>query len=274
MAAPRYEIIKKSIQNPHASGPLIIPIVVLCNTSDEQLAKNVRTNSLRDLKWLQLQPTNGKMAILIGGGPSAAEQVDKIKALHGATGVVFAMNGASKWAREHGIRVDYQVLSDAKPETASLVDREAKAHLIASQCDPATVEAVENPLLWHLEIGDVEKNFIDIWKARKPELKRGGYALIGGGCTTGICSMCVAYVMGFRAFHVFGFDSSHKDNNSHAYPQPMNDLIPTVEVEWAGKTYTCSVAMKAQAEKFQITAQALKQEGCEVKTYGDGLLQH
>ena len=86
--------------------------------------------------------------------------------------------------------------------------------------------------------------------------------------------MCVAYADGFREFHVFGFDSSHRDGAGHAYGQPMNDFIPTVEVDWADRVFTCSVAMKAQAEKFQITSQALKQMGCKIEVYGDGLLQH
>jgi len=46
-----------------------------------------------------------------------------------------------------------------------------------------------------------------------------------------------------------------------------------VDVEWAGKTYRSSVAMKAQAEKFQVTGQALQQAGCELHVYGNGLLQ-
>jgi SAM-dependent methyltransferase len=38
------------------------------------------------------------------------------------------------------------------------------------------------------------------------------------------------------------------------------------------KKYISSVAMKAQAEKFQITGQALRNEGCEINVHGDGLL--
>jgi len=52
----------------------------------------------------------------------------------------------------------------------------------------------------------------------------------------------------------------------------MNQWIPTVSVSWAGKTYLSSVAMKAQAEKFQITGQALIAEGCTINVHGDGLL--
>lgn len=268
MAAPQYDILTKKIQNPHASSPLIIPIIVVHNTPDEQLAANIQTNAAKDLRWVKAVPPHGGVAIMLGGGASIENHVEDIKALQAKGGVVFAMNGASKWARGHHISVDYQVLSDAKPETATLVDHGAISHLIASQVNPATMDAVRDPIVWHLEIGNIEQHF------PFHRVKRGGYALIGGGASTGVCAMCVAYAMGFRAFHVFGYDSSHTDGKAHAYRQPMNDLIPTVEVEWAGKTYECSVGMKAQAEKFQITGQELKREGCTIEVYGDGLLQH
>jgi len=108
----------------------------------------------------------------------------------------------------------------------------------------------------------------------KERVQLGGYVLLGGGASVGNSAMCVAYAMGFRDLHCFGYDSSHRGEASHAYKQPMNALIPTVDVEWAGRTFTSSVAMKAQAEKFQMTAQALKQAGCQIEVYGDGLLQH
>lgn len=267
MTAPRYEMTQKIFNNPHASGPLVIPILVICNTPDDVLNDHIRNNSARDLDWLSARDPHDGVAVMIGGGPSAADHVDDIRALRASGATVFAMNGASKWARGHGISVDYQVISDAKEETATLVDSAASKHLFASQVHPKTIEAVKRPILWHLETGDIEQLFPE------QRIKNGGYALIGGGAATGNCAMCVAFALGFREFHVFGYDSSHRDGKGHAYSQPMNDLIPTTEVQWGRREFTCSVAMKAQAEKFQITSQALKQEGCKIEVYGDGLLQ-
>ena len=268
MAAPRYDIVQKRIYNPGTSGPLIIPIQVLANTPDEVFYANIAANSARDLPWVKAVAPHDRAAIMVGGGPSAADHVDDIRRLQDAGGSVFAMNGASRWLRGHGITPDYQVISDAKPETATLVDTEARAHLIASQVNPATLDAAPNPTLWHLDIGDIEQHF------PADRVKRGGYALLGGGAATGNSALCVAYAMGYRALHVFGYDSSHRRGAGHAYDQPMNDFIPTVTMEWAGRVFECSVAMKAQAEKFQITGQALRAEGCTIEVYGDGLLQH
>ena len=267
MATPKNEVLQMEYQNPHAANPLYVPVLVICNTPDEELENNIRINSAKDLKWLKAEPEHDGIAVMIGGGPSINEHIDDIKYIVDNGGTVFAMNAASQWCKRNGINVDYQCIVDAKEETEQLVDSCAKAHLFASQCNSKTIDSVQDPILWHLEIGDVEDYFPE------DKAKRGGYVLVGGGTAVGNTSLCVAYAMGYRKFHIFGYDSCHKDNMSHAYDQPMNKFIPTVEVEWAGKSFKSSVAMKAQAEKFQLTAHALKEHNCDIDVYGDGLLQ-
>lgn len=257
------KVIQMEYQNARAENPLILPILVLNNTPDEEIRRNIKINSARDLEWVKRHDPHDGVAVLVGGGCSI--DPDTIKDIKGT---VFAMNGASKWCHENGIEVDYQFILDAKEETQSLVDHNAKNHIFGSQVNPKTMESVESPIVWHCNTGnDIEKDF------PQERIDRGGYALLSGGSAVGNSSMTVVYALGFRDFHIFGFDSCHKDGKSHAYEQPMNRFMPTVEVKWAGKTYTTSVAMKGQAEDFQITSQALKQLGCEFTLYGDGLLQ-
>ncbi len=267
MSAPRSQIVQMTYQNPQATQPLFVPVLVVCNTSDEDLERNVRENAARDLKWIKLEEPHANRAVMVGGGPSVADYVEDIRTLDRGGAHIFAMNGASRWCHERRISVDYQVIADAKEETAVLVDPWAAEHLFASQVHPRCFWwNSENTRLWHLEVGNIERWF------PKERIKRGGYALVGGGAAVGNSALALAYTMGYRTFYIFGYDSSHRAGRSHAYPQDMNRFIPCVDVEWAGKTYHSSVAMKAQAEKFQITAQTLKQEGCTLHVYGDGLL--
>jgi hypothetical protein len=265
---PQTQVVQMEYQNPHASSVMYVPVAVICNTTDEQLTANIIANSAMKLDWLPASDPHDGVAIMCGGGASIEDDLKKIDYLRSFPGAaVFAMNAVSQYLRENGIVVDYQVMADAKQETASLVDKHVPTHLFASQVHPDTVEEAGSPILWHLEIGQIET-------VLPPErVAKGGYALIGGGTATGIAALCVAYAMGYRTFHIFGYDSCHKDGRSHAYPQLMNQFILTSQVEWGDKTYTASVAMKAQAEKFQITAQALEQAGCDLHLYGDGLLQ-
>lgn len=260
-------------QNPHATGTLAVPVIVLCNTPDEVLAANVRANTAKPLRWLKAAPAHDRIAVMVGGGPSVAEYVEEIRSHRFDGAAVFAMNNASRWLFSHGILVDFQVICDAQPATAALVDPQASNHLFASQCDPATVDAAGvDPasgaaILWHLETGEVEKSF----HPERPRQK-GGYVLIGGGAAVGNSAMCVAYAMGYRRFEVYGYDSSHRGDQGHAYAQPMNDILQRFPVEWGGKVYWSTITMRAQAEKFQLTGQALKQAGCTINVHGDGLL--
>lgn len=271
MSRPTTTVCQMPYRNPHASAPLYLPVLVVCNTSDEDLERNISRNAARDLPWIGMVPVHDRVAVMVGGGPSLADHIETIREMQAQGADVFAMNRASAYLREHGIAADYQVIADAKPETASLLDSEAEHHLLASQVDLATMDradAVSPKIsLWHLCVDEDMDRLFPVERR-----KRGGYALVGGGAAVGNSALCLAYVMGYRQFECFGYDSSHRGEASHAYEQDMNRFIPTVEVEWAGKTYLSSVAMKAQAEKFQITGQALEKEGCAIHVHGDGLL--
>jgi hypothetical protein len=257
---------QKTMQNKHAQMPFIVPVAVLSNTPTEIIEANIRANAALDLPWLSLRTAHSGVAILCGGGPSIEGDLDTIRALQAAGGTIFAMNGTSQFLRSHGIEADHQMLVDAKPETAHLVDPFAKSNWIASQCQPATVARGNNVTLWHVYASNIESMF-------PPErVRSGGYVLTSGGISVGNCALTVVFGQGFRAIHCFGYDSSHRDDDTHAYSQPMNRFIPTVEVEWAGLTYTCSVAMKAQAEKFHLVAQQLQRMGCTIEVHGSGLL--
>ena len=259
--------IQVAYKNPHAEGTLIIPTQLTCNTDTDNRARNIAINSARPLQWVGEKQAHDGTAIMCGGGPSLVSHLYELLCWQNEGAVIFAMNGASQFLRNYGIVVDYQVIGDSKPETASLVDPGASHHLFASQCDQSTFDATARTTLWHLATAD------DI-EALIPEdrLKKGGYSLILGGSTVGNAALCIAYAMGFRKFEIYGYDSSHADGKSHSYAQPMNDCIPTTTVEWGGKTYLTAITMKAQSEQFQITGKLLLEAGCKVNVHGDGLL--
>lgn len=268
MPAPKYDVCQWNVQNPHASAPLHIPMIVLCNTPDEEIEANVRANTARDLPWLAAHPPHDGIAVMVGGGASVADHLDDIARMAAEGGKVFAMNAASQYLHSRGLPVDWQVTCDAKAETASLIDPQACGHLFASHVNPATMSAVPDPVVWHSMLHVNEDWFPPAKK------KRGGYALLGGEASTGLGALCVAYCLGFRRLELFGYDSSHRADQSHAYSQPMNGVIPVMDFSWAGRTFKTSVTMRTQAERFPITAQALEQSGATLKVWGDGLLQH
>jgi SAM-dependent methyltransferase len=249
--------------NPGAEMPLILPVHLICNTSDEVIYSNIRANSaLPGKKWIKLEEAHDGIAVLCGSGPSLADTLDDIRALAAKGAKVFAMNGAAKFLADNGILPNYQVMIDARIETAELIGP-AKEHLFASQVDPECFRRVPDARLWHLQVGNIENEF--------PEYSD-DYCLIGGAASVGNTATCLAYAMGYRNLQIFGYDSSHRDGKGHAFRQPLNDGDPCASVRFNGKDYIASLTMKLQAEKFQETSKALKDMGCRIEVHGSGLL--
>lgn len=252
-------------QNPEASKPLILPLTVVCNTSDEQIYGNIKTNSARPLRWQKLEKAHDRIAVICGSGPSLQDSIQELRAWKMRGAVIFALNGAASFLNDNGILADWQVMIDARPETAELVGP-AKGHLFGSQVHPDTFAKIVDPKIWHLQVGDIENYF--------PKMRRdqGGYALIGGAASVGNCTTCLAYVMGFREVHCYGYDSCHRNGHGHAFAQPLNDGEPCCSVRFNGKDYHTSLTMRLQAEKFMETSAALKQHGVKLFVHGSGLL--
>ena len=240
-------------------------IEILCNTDDATLFANIEANSGRDLPWVAELPAHDGHAVLVGGGPSLAEHLPSIRKRHELGQVIFALNGAAQFLMGHGIRPDYQVILDARPSNVSLIGK-ANAYLIASQCDPSVFDALADRFavrVWHPAIEDIEQHL--------PEYG-GEFALIGGGTTVGLSAMCLAYTLGYRKLHLFGYDSSHRQTIGHAYAQPQNVTEPVCKVTTGGKVFTASLTMARQAELFPEVANNLIDRGCIITVDADGLI--
>lgn len=248
--------------NKEATAPLILPVEVIVNTSDEQIYRNIKENSVLNREWIKSEPEHDGIAVLCGSGPSIEDYLDEIMTLQNQGAKIFALNGAAKFLSDHGIYPDYQVLLDARPQTAELIGP-AREHLFASQVSPICFEQVPNAILWHLQVEDIEDYFPDDY----PE-----YVQIGGACSVGNTATCLVYALGYRNLQCYGYDSSHREGKSHVVHQKMNDGEPQAIVNFRGKEYTASLTMKLQAEGFQRTSKLLKDMGCKIEVHGTGLL--
>ena len=250
-------------RNPGASMPLTIPVHLLVNVSDEVIEANVRANAVRSNRRVKTTAPHDRVAVMVGSGPSLADHLDAVRALRAAGDAdVFAMNGAAQYLWDRDIAADYQVLVDARERTADLI-APARAHLIASQCDPICFERVPDATMWHFINGDLDS----MLPADEP-----AHAQIGGAGSVGNCALALAWAMGYRRFEVFGYDSSHRANASHAFHQPLNDFEPWGRFQFNGRDYICSYTMRSQASRFQVIARELLRQGCTVTVHGDGLL--
>lgn len=240
-------------------------IPITCNTEDRVLFGNVRAAVKLDLPWLGLTPAHDGTAVIVGGGPSMKGLLPMIAGHQKAGHKVFALNGVVPLLDAADVTPDFFVMLDARPENVAFVRPDRRTHyLIASQCDPGVFEALEghDVTVWHPRYEGIEDH-----------IGPGRYALIGGGCTVGLQAMCVAYAMGYRMIHLYGFDSSYsRGGEGHAYPQPAN-AADEREVFYIGhQEYVAAPWMARQAMEFQTLAGKLAEDDTIIHVHGTGLL--
>lgn len=255
-------------RNPGATEDLVIPVTLVCNVADDILTNNVKANSKLDRKWLGTHAPHDMPAIMCGSGPSLKDDLGLIDDLHAKGGKIFALNGAASFLVSKGIYPDYQVIVDARPQTATLIGP-ARRHLFASQVDPSLFEKEPNAEVVHV-LCVKQDAFFDLLPDQGH--RDGEYTLIGSHGSVGNVAMVVAHTLGHRELHFFGYDSSNAGEDTHAFSQPMNAGEPLTYVEYNGKRYLSTFTMKSQADVFPRVAYDLMEMGSSIHMHGYGLL--
>lgn len=237
---------------------------IVSNTPQEMIFDNVAINSRRKVPWVKEVPAHDRHAVLVGSGPSALDTLGEIRDRHGHDQDIFALNGAAQWLAQYGIIPGYQVLLDPRPENRRFVRPIAASRfLIASQCDPAIFDILgqEDVTLFHHVADGIEKHF------------DGQSVLIGGGVTVGLTAMALCFCLGYRSMHLYGYDSSDRDGESHVAPQEETGADTARREVWVGrKSFICAPAMFAQANEFPAFAQLLARDGVMITVHGSGFL--
>lgn len=252
-------------------GGSALELEMQSNVDAAKLEANIRHSLTLDLPHFETLAAlaDNQNAVLVGGGPSIKDYVSELRFRQRYGEKIFALNGAYKWLSEKGIKPDYLVIADARPENASFVPEQTDAILlIASHCDKAVFEkaAGKKVIVWHRGHDGVQ-DIVDPDRTKT-------IAYFAGGSTVGMIAMSLAYACGYRKLHLFGYDSSYLENDGHAYSQKLNDADRILDIEAYGRDFKSAPWMVQQANEFIELAPALVKLGCEISTHGDGLLQH
>lgn len=232
------------------------------NISYDALERNLKAAMAReDAHWLESVDPHDGVAMIAGGGPSLAVDLDYVKFRQASGEVLFAVNNVPAYLDNHGIVADCHVLLDSLPSMIDFVSPKIPmVRFYSSQCDPSVHNAAPGCILWTPYIIGLAENF--------PELKP---PFVGGGTTIGTRAVGLAYQLGYRRFRLFGLDCSMDGNELHAYDQGHDHDI--LEVSCGGKNFRAPIQMIAQAEEFISIIPKLLSEGCELTVYGNGLLR-
>lgn len=248
-------------------GGSSLELEVVANTALSRIKDNIEYSMLQNLPILEQQfPQHDGVAVIVGGGPSINASVDQIRFLAEQGNTIISLNNSWRWLDKNGIKPDIQVMVDAREENQDFVCTLDGVELwYASQCHPSVIDKAKklNITLWHNLIVDLMDKFQDrsmFW--------------VGSGSSVGIRSILLMYILGYRKFELYGYDSSYLDDQGHAYEQKLNNGERVIEVEASGRKFKAAPWMVTQTEEFLEVASYLTQQGAEITVHGDGLLQH
>ncbi len=106
-----------------------------------------------------------------------------------------------------------------------------------------------------------------------PEDRRDDALWVAGAISVGLTAMCLVAGLGYRKIHLYGYDSSDREDASHAYEQHETTAEQKRVTAWCnGQSFKCGIAMYAQAHSFQRFAEMLADIGAVITVHGDGLL--
>lgn len=233
------------------------------NAPREQFSDNIAENITRRVKRFQV-----RRAVIVGGGPSAADHINDIRADQRNGWEVTAVNGAHDWLLRHEIRPDNCVLMDATEAVATFISRPhgGCTYYLASQCHPKLFEKLSccDVTMWHAHLDEASNKFIE---ERDP---RG--IILSGANTVGLHAIALEYFKGVRKLRLYGFDSSHRPSGDHAYDNSQQLKTDEIEFFFKGERFLSTGTWAAQAEMFARFWRQYFKLGMRIEVIGDGLL--
>lgn len=200
-----------------------------------------------------------KDLIICASGPSLRTEFYAVEEAVEQGHHVMAINGAHDFLIERGVVPDYAMSIDPQEDTYKNFSKEVDIqYFLASQCHPEFFKQMKDKrvTLFHL-LGRTERDHLRGHKC----------VLVGGGSTSGLRAMTLAYMMGYHNQHLFGYDSCYLYGQRNVN-RPVEKVVIPLEVN--EKEFFTTPEFAYQADEFQDVLLSLSE--VKVRVYGDGLI--
>ena len=240
-----------------------LEITVQAYGTADELCSNIRSALARGLPEFSCSPVkhDGRLAI-VGSGWSMPDYIELIRSHRAKGQPIIAVKAAHDFLVERGIDPDLWVNLDPRDRTDGIQRlNDRTIYMPASRCTPSTFDYLKGRrvLLWHSWAPGPEVDAIGP-----------GKLAVGGGTTSGLRAINIAYLMGFRHVTLYGFDSCNNDKGEKRFTDAMTGAAIDVYVGGTGKRFTCNMAMAQQANEFQELFNVMPD--LHVEAVGPGLI--
>ena len=241
-----------------------LKVIGKCVAGDAELFANMDAAIARGYPEVTRQPEREGVIALVGSGPSAVAQLDVIGEMKRAGTPIVGIKDAHDWLQDNGIIPDYALAIDPQAHRWNCFKRQNQLvhYMIASQCNKTMFDHLDgmNVTIWH--------PYITKGQTHPPHRD-----VIGGGTTSGLRAISLFYVLGWRHFALFGFDSCLDDGilRSNGDRPKVGEPVHEIRIEEGGETFYCTPSMALQAQHFQDYYDMIPD--AVYYPYGHGLIQ-
>ena len=227
-------------------------------------------NAVPNLPCLRVQPATQQTLLIAGGGPSLKTNLDRLRREFDGGGTVVGLNEVPHFLRAEGIPTWAAMHCGPIPLTEKCVGDPISGmrYFIASICTPAVFDRLSgrDVVIWNTATG---------YPLLDAELRALDTPVVDGGWTVGLRAIGLGWVLGFRRFVLFGFDSSAAAQALHAYASVSDPFdIPELAVACDGDVYMTTPELVGQVQDFCEVHRRITQMGGSIEVFGEGLLPH
>jgi len=228
----------------------------------DNIKANIRGHAVESLRI--------RRALLVAGGPSAADHLGEIKRLKGQGWELFTVNGAHDWLISHGVFPSSCVVMESHEVVDTFVRNPQHdcTYYLASQVNPKLftrlVKGGYKVVMFHAQLDDEATMLVE---RLDPDP-----TIMAGAPTVGLHALGVIYTLGTKKVNVYGLDSSYRGDINHAYDNSQEGKVDTLEFIFKGERFTSTGTWASQADRFARAWPMYFRLGMRIEVFGDGLL--
>jgi hypothetical protein len=235
---------------------------------DEEILENIKYAVPKMPKWIKEAALHDMPAVFASGGPSLKEHLDDIREWEKKGAKVFCVKHAHDLLIENGIIPFGCILLDPRNHVQDFIENPHPEvlYFTATMVHPSTldrlIEKKANIIGYNAAVGSGEEKVLGSF---------GKHIMIGGGSTSATRGISIIYALGFRQFHLYGYDSCYYE------PQDTSEKTKLghqkyYEAEVSGKKFWTDSELMAQAQDFEKLMK--EDKDIDIQVYGDGMIPH
>lgn len=236
------------------------------NNDRSAIISNIETN----IKGHAVESLRVRRALLVAGGPSAADYLGEIKRLKSLGWELFTVNGAHDWLIKEGIFPSSCVVMESQEVVDTFIRNPQMdcTYYLASQVNPKLftrlVRGGYKVVMFHAQLDDEATALVE---RLDPDP-----TIFAGAPTVGLHALGVMYTLGTKKVNVYGLDSSHRPNADHAYDNSQQNHVEPLEFIFKGERFISTGTWASQADRFAKIWPMYFKLGMRIEVFGDGLL--